>query len=186
MSIKNKMIITKRIDIKENMSKMESLEEIHKEEYLRLKDKLKTLTTDDIYNKIETAKILNAINQKKLYILDGYKNFYSFLADFKIAKSQAYKYIKIVSGVEKGIIDYNFIANNGIEKTIKQLESNNVIKKSRQNPIKPLRFQLKKQESYDFYKKNGKFTGFLLEELLESQTDLINKLLKKYKQLKGY
>ncbi len=56
MSIKNKMIITKRVDIKENISKMESLEEIHKEEYLRLKDKLKTLTTDDIYNKIETAK----------------------------------------------------------------------------------------------------------------------------------
>ncbi len=78
MSIKNKMIITKRIDIKENMSKMESLEEIHKEEYLRLKDKLKTLTTDDIYNKIETAKILNAINQKKLYILDGYKIFIAF------------------------------------------------------------------------------------------------------------
>ncbi|OJH14478.1 permease, partial (plasmid) [Borreliella bissettiae] len=165
MSIKNKMIITKRVDIKGNMSKMESLEEIHKEEYLRLKDKLKTLTTDDIYNKIETAKILNAINQKKLYILDGYKNFYSFLSDFKIAKSQAYKYIKIVSGVEKGIIDYNFIANNGIEKTIKQLESNNVIKKSRQNPIKPLRFQLKKQESYDFYKSNAKFTGFMLDKL---------------------
>ncbi|MBB6043728.1 chromosome replication/partitioning protein (plasmid) [Borreliella yangtzensis] len=185
MSVKNKMIITKRVDIKENISKMESLEEIHKEEYLRLKDKLKTLTTDDIYNKIETAKILNIINQKKLYILDGYKNFYSFLANFKIAKSQAYKYIKIVSGVEKGIIDYNFIANNGIEKAIKQLESNNVIKKSKQNPIKPLRFQLKKQESYDFYKNHAKFTAFILEELLENQKDFLNKLLKKYKELRG-
>lgn len=185
MNIKNKMIITKRVDIKENISKIESLEEIHKEEYLRLKDKLKTLTADDIYNKIETAKILNAINQKKLYILDGYKNFYSFLADFKIAKSQAYKYIKIVSGVEQGIIDYNFIANNGIEKAIKQLEISNFIKKSNQNPIKPLRFQLKKQESYNFYKNNAKFTAFILEELLENQKDFLNKLLKKYKQLKG-
>ncbi|WP_420025553.1 chromosome replication/partitioning protein (plasmid) [Borreliella yangtzensis] len=185
MNIKNKMIITKRVEINENISKMESLEEIHKEEYLRLKDKLKTLTADDIYNKIETAKILNAINQKKLYILDGYKNFYSFLADFKIAKSQAYKYIKIVSGVEQGIIDYDFIANNGIEKAIKQLEISNVIKKSNQNPIKPLRFQLKKQESYDFYKNNAKFTAFILEELLENQKDFLNKLLKRYKQLKG-
>ncbi|WP_151073871.1 MULTISPECIES: chromosome replication/partitioning protein [Borreliella] len=185
MSIKNKMIITKRVDIKENISKMESLEEIHKEEYLRLKDKLKTLTTDDIYNKIETAKILNTINQKKLYILDGYKNFYSFLANFKIAKSQAYKYIKIVSGVEQGIIDYNFIANNGIEKAIKQLEGSNIIKKSNQNPIKPLRFQLKKQESYDFYKSNAKFTGFLLDKLFSDEKEIIKRIMKEYKQLKG-
>ncbi|WP_373584983.1 chromosome replication/partitioning protein [Borreliella afzelii] len=185
MSIKNKMIITKRVEIKENISKMESLEEIHKEEYLRLKDKLKTLTTDDIYNKIETAKILNTINQKKLYILDGYKNFYSFLAGFKIAKSQAYKYIKIVSGVEKGIIDYNFIASNGIEKTIKQLESSNIIKKSNQNPIKPLRFQLKRQDSYDFYKSNAKFTGFLLDKLFSDEKEMIKKIMKEYKTLKG-
>ncbi|WP_210381114.1 chromosome replication/partitioning protein [Borreliella valaisiana] len=185
MSVKNKMIITKRVDIKENISKMESLKEIHKEEYLRLKNKLKTLITDDIYNKIETAKILNTINQKKLYILDGYKNFYSFLANFKIAKSQAYKYIKIVLGVEKGIIDYTFIANNGIEKAIKQLESINVIKKSNHNPIKPLRFQLKSQESYDFYKSNAKFTGYLLDKLFNNEKEMIKKIMKEYKQLKG-
>ncbi|MBB5141936.1 hypothetical protein HNP63_001357, partial [Borreliella afzelii] len=32
---------------------------------------------------------------------------------------------------------------------------------------------------------NAKFTGFLLDELFESQRDLVNKLLKRYKQLKG-
>ncbi len=107
------------------------------------------------------------------------------MANFKIAKSQAYKYIKIVSGVEQGIIDYNFIANNGIEKAIKQLEGSNIIKKSNQNPIKPLRFQLKKQESYDFYKSNAKFTGFLLDKLFSDEKEIIKRIMKEYKQLKG-
>ncbi|WP_418457370.1 chromosome replication/partitioning protein, partial [Borreliella burgdorferi] len=58
------------------------------------------------------------------------------------------------------------------------------LKKSRQNPIKPLRFQLKTQESYDYYKKNAKFTAFILEELLKNQKDFLKKLLKKYEELK--
>ncbi|UPA11678.1 chromosome replication/partitioning protein (plasmid) [Borrelia parkeri] len=185
MSDKNKMIIGRRVNIKESVLETKLSKDNRKDEYLRLKDKLKSLTVDDIYNKIETAKILSLINKRKLYIFDGYKNFYSFLSDFKIAKSQAYKYIKIASGVEHGIIDYDFVASNGIENTIKKLEDNSIIKKSRQNPIKPLRFQLKKQESYDFYKQNAKFTSFLMDELFEHQRDLLDKLLKKYKELKG-
>ncbi|WP_327786780.1 plasmid partition family protein, partial [Borreliella valaisiana] len=39
--------------------------------------------------------------------------------------------------------------------------------------------------SYDFYKSNAKFTSFMMHELFENQKDLINKLLKRYKQLKG-
>ncbi|UPA18798.1 chromosome replication/partitioning protein [Borrelia puertoricensis] len=184
MGDKNKMIIGRRVNMKESDLETKLSKDNHKDEYLRLKDKLKSLTVDDIYNKIETAKILSLINKKKLYIFDGYKNFYSFLSDFKIAKSQAYKYIKIASGVEHGIIDYDFVASNGIENTIKKLEDNSVIKKSKQNPIKPLRFQLKNQESYDFYKKNAKFTSFLMDELFKDKKDLLEEFMKKFKSLK--
>ncbi|MCD2321073.1 plasmid partition family protein, partial [Borreliella burgdorferi] len=40
------------------------------------------------------------------------------------------------------------------------------------------------QESYDYYKKNAKFTAFILEELLKNQKDFLKKLLKKYEELK--
>ncbi|AOW96273.1 chromosome replication/partitioning protein [Borrelia miyamotoi] len=180
MSNKNKMIIGRRVNMRGNDLGAKLSEDNRKDEYLRLKDKLKSLTVDDIYNKIETAKILSLINEKKLYIFDGYKNFYSFLSDFKIAKSQAYKYIKIAAGVERGIIDYDFVASNGIENAIRKLEDNSIVKKSRQNSIKPLRFQLKIQESYNFYKQNPKFTGFLLDELFINRKDLLRDFLNQF------
>ncbi|AMR76166.1 chromosome replication/partitioning protein [Borrelia hermsii] len=181
MRDKNKMIVGRRVNIKECDLETKLPGDNRKDEYLRLKDKLKSLMADDIYNKIETAKILSLISERKLYIFDGYKNFYSFLADFKIAKSQAYKYIKIAAGVEQGIIDYDFVASNGIENTIRKLEDNSIVKKSRQNSIKPLRFQLKLQESYNFYKQNAKFTGFLLDELFTNRKDLLKEFLNQFK-----
>ncbi len=36
-----------------------------------------------------------------------------------------------------------------------------------------------------FYKNNAKFTSFMMQDIFENQKDWINKLLKKYKQLKG-
>ncbi|WP_210372647.1 chromosome replication/partitioning protein, partial [Borreliella garinii] len=57
--------------------------------------------------------------------------------------------------------------------------------KSKQNPIKPLRFQLKTKESYDFYKSNANFTSFMMHEIFENQKDWIKQLLKKYKELRG-
>ncbi|AHH04182.1 Putative plasmid partition protein (plasmid) [Borrelia nietonii YOR] len=181
MKDKNKMIVGRRVNIKGSDLEIKLPEDNRKDEYLRLKDKLKSLTVDDIYNKIETAKILSLINERKLYIFDGYKNFYSFLSDFKIAKSQAYKYIKIAAGIEQGVIDYDFVASNGIENTIRKLEDNSIVKKSKQNPIKPLRFQLKIQESYYFYKKNAKFTGFLLDEPFTNRKDLLKEFLNQFK-----
>ncbi|WP_210753567.1 chromosome replication/partitioning protein, partial [Borreliella valaisiana] len=49
---------------------------------------------------------------------------------------------------------------------------------------KPLRLQLKTQEIYDFYKSHAKFTSFMMNEIFENQKDLINKLMKKYDELK--
>ncbi|WP_210361203.1 chromosome replication/partitioning protein, partial [Borreliella garinii] len=83
-------------------------------------------------------------------------------------------------------IEEPFLLENGIKETIIFLRNSNSekIKKSKQNLIKPLRFQLKKQESYDFYKKNAKFTSFMMDEIFENQKDFLNRLMKKYEKLK--
>ncbi|MCD2387444.1 chromosome replication/partitioning protein [Borreliella burgdorferi] len=165
----------------------QSNENQRKEEFERLITQLKNNIKSEIYNIIDTMKILKKINDKRLYLEGGYKSFKDFLSDFKLAKTQSYEYIKLAAAIEAGILEENFITNNGIRASIRYIknQANGTIKKSKQNPIKPLRFQLKKQESYDFYKKNAKFTSFMMDEIFENQKDFLNKLLKKYKELKG-
>ncbi|MBB6032082.1 hypothetical protein HNR35_001085 [Borreliella spielmanii] len=155
--------------------------------YNSLKEKLKINSKKEIYCKLETLKILKEIKDNEYYKLDGYKSFEAFSKDYRLARAQVYNYLKIANAIEDGIIQEEFLIKNGILETLIILRNkeSKTIKKSKQNPIKPLRFQLKKQESYDFYKNNAKFTAFILEELLENQKDLIKKLLKKYKELKG-
>ncbi|WP_247073423.1 chromosome replication/partitioning protein [Borrelia turicatae] len=51
--------------------------------------------------------------------------------------------------------------------------------------MKPLRFQLKNQDSYDFYKQNSKFTSFLMDELFKDKKDLLEEFMKKFNSLKG-
>ncbi|MBB6043713.1 chromosome replication/partitioning protein [Borreliella yangtzensis] len=155
--------------------------------YNSLKEKLKINSKKEIYCKLETLKILKEIKDNEYYKLDGYKSFEAFSKDYRLARAQVYNYLKIANAIEDGIIQEEFLIKNGILETLIVLRNkeSKTIKKSKQNPIKPLRFQLKSKESYDFYKSNAKFTGFLLDELFESQRDLVNKLLKRYKQLKG-
>ncbi|WP_420025498.1 chromosome replication/partitioning protein (plasmid) [Borreliella yangtzensis] len=155
--------------------------------YNSLKEKLKINSKKEIYCKLETLKILKEIKDNEYYKLDGYKSFEAFSKDYRLARAQVYNYLKIASAIEDGIIQEEFLIKNGILETLIVLRNKDskTIKKSKQNPIKPLRFQLKSKKSYEFYKSNAKFTGFLLDELFESQRDLVNKLLKRYKQLKG-
>ncbi|UPA13823.1 chromosome replication/partitioning protein [Borrelia turicatae] len=157
------------------------------ERYNVLKKKLYVNLREGIYNKIECMKILKEVKDNEYYKLDGYKSFDAFIKDYDVAKTQAYNYLKIATALEEGIIEEQYVLDNGFRQILDLLKDKKGIniKKSRQNPIKPLRFQLKKQESYDFYKKNAKFTSFLMDELFEHQRDLLDKLLKKYKELKG-
>ncbi|WP_418905044.1 chromosome replication/partitioning protein [Borreliella lusitaniae] len=175
-------VISKKEIKKELISKDEIIKH-----YNLLKERLKSNFQKEIYNKIENMKILKEIKDNEYYKLDGYKSFDSFIKNYKLSKSQTYEYLKIASAMENGVIEELFLLENGIKETIILLRNSNsdTVKKSKQNLIKPLRFQLKKQESYDFYKNNAKFTTFLLEELLENQKDFLNKLLKRYKELKG-
>ncbi|UPA18600.1 chromosome replication/partitioning protein [Borrelia puertoricensis] len=157
------------------------------ERYNVLKKKLYVNLREGIYNKIECMKILKEVKDNEYYKLDGYRSFDAFIKDYDVAKTQAYNYLKIATALEEGIIEEQYVLKNGFRQILDLLKDKKGIniKKSRQNPIKPLRFQLRKQESYDFYKKNAKFTSFLMDELFEHQRDLLDKLLKKYKELKG-
>ncbi|ACH94230.1 chromosome replication/partitioning protein [Borrelia duttonii] len=154
--------------------------------YKSLKSQLAINFKSEVCSRLETMRILKEIKDNKYYELDGYKNFEDFTKNYKLAKTQAYDYLKIANAIEEGIIEEEFLVQNGFRQTLFVLRNQEsaTIKKSKQNPIKPLRFQLKKQESYDFYKSNAKFTSFLMDELFENQKDLLEKLLKKYKELK--
>ncbi len=155
--------------------------------YNSLKEKLKINSKKEIYCKLETLKVLKEIKDNEYYKLDGYKSFEAFSKDYRLARAQVYNYLKIANAIEDGIIQEEFLIKNGILETLIILRNkeSKTIKKSKQNCIKPLRFQLKKQESYDFYKKHANFTSFMMDEIFENQKDFLNKLLKKYKQLKG-
>ncbi|XOU12934.1 chromosome replication/partitioning protein (plasmid) [Borreliella americana] len=155
-------------------------------EYESYKNQLRRITSNDINNKIELMEILYKIRIKKLYELDGYKKFEDFLKKFVIARTQAFLYLRLYKKVLSGDLKIEEIKQFGFNQAYKKIKKSDIDKNiSKQNPIKPLRFQLKRQESYDFYKKNAKFTSFLMDEIFENQKDLINKLLKKYKELKG-
>ncbi|OJH14075.1 permease (plasmid) [Borreliella bissettiae] len=178
--------ISDRIIVKEEIKKNLNNKDEIIEHYNVLKTHLKSNLQQGIYSKIENMKILKEIKDNKYYKLDGYKNFDAFIKDYKLAKTQTYCYLRIALAIENGVIEEPFLLENGIKETIIFLRNSNSekVKKSKQNLIKPLRFQLKKQESYDFYKKNAKFTAFILEELLENQKDFLKKLFKKYEELK--
>ncbi|WP_434757170.1 chromosome replication/partitioning protein (plasmid) [Borrelia puertoricensis] len=156
-------------------------------EYFReLKRKLMINLKDEIHAKIITMKILKEINDKELYLQDGYKTFSDFISEFNLARTQVYGYIRMASAISEGVLSEEYIIQNGIQNSLLFIRNTNsdTIKKSRQNPIKPLRFQLKNQESYDFYKKNAKFTSFLMDELFKDKKDLLEEFMKKFKSLK--
>ncbi len=68
-------------------------------------------------------KILKKISDKKLYLEGGYKSFKNFLSDFKLAKTQSYEYIKLANAIETGLLEENFITNNGIRASIRYIKS---------------------------------------------------------------
>ncbi|SCW42985.1 MULTISPECIES: chromosome replication/partitioning protein [Borreliella] len=155
--------------------------------YNILKKKLYVNLREGVSNRIQCMKILKEIKDNEYYKLDGYKSFDAFIKDYDVAKTQAYNYLKIANAIESGVIEEQYVLDNGFRSILSVLKDKEspALKKSKQNPIKPLRFQLKSQESYDFYKSNAKFTGFLLDKLFNNEKEIIKKIMKEYKQLKG-
>ncbi|WP_210378628.1 chromosome replication/partitioning protein, partial [Borreliella garinii] len=119
--------------------------------YNILKKKLYVNLREGVSNRVECMKILKEIKDNEYYKLDGYKSFDAFIKDYDVAKTQAYNYLKIANAIESGVIEEQYVLDNGFKQILNVLKNKEspTLKKSNQNPIKPLRFQLKKQESYD-------------------------------------
>ncbi|WNZ73110.1 chromosome replication/partitioning protein [Borreliella garinii] len=155
-----------------------------KEEYENYKHALKKSMVNDFENKIEIMEILYNIKNKKLYCIDGHVSFKAFIEEFLIARIQAYLYFKIYEQVLKGNLSIKEIRDKGMIKIYRNIKSKEVVdKKSMQNSIKPLRFQLKRQDSYDFYKSNAKFIGYLLDKIFSRDKDYLNKIFKEHSDL---
>ncbi|WP_418885606.1 chromosome replication/partitioning protein [Borreliella tanukii] len=181
----NKRILSRAAD-PDDEKKLITKEEIFAH-YNDLKNRLKTNIKKKIFYKVESIRILKEIKDNEYYKLDGYKSFDAFIKDYKLARTQVYIYLKLAKALQAGILNEDYIIENGIYDSLDLIEGQetSIVKKSKQNPIKPLRFQLKKQESYDFYKSNAKFTGFLLDKLFSDEKEIIKRIMKEYKQLKG-
>ncbi|WP_424632587.1 chromosome replication/partitioning protein [Borreliella lusitaniae] len=192
MSVKFKYMnikIKDRINTGKNQNKIEiNFDEGKMERFLFLKERLILNFQKEIHNKIETMKILKEIKDKEYYKLDGYQNFEMFTRNYKIAKSQAYEYLRIANAIEEGLVQEKDIVENGIQNSLFLLKDKQgiKIKKSNRNFVKPLRFQLKTENAYMYYKSKSKFTSFLLEKLLKDKEELLNEIMKEYKEYKKY
>ncbi|WNZ70098.1 chromosome replication/partitioning protein [Borreliella garinii] len=122
MSVKFKYMnikIKDRINISKNQNKIEiNFDEEKMERFLFLKERLVLNFQKEIHNKIETIKILKEIKDKEYYKLDGYKSFEMFTRNYKIAKSQAYEYLRIANAIEEGLIQENYIIEKGIQNSL--------------------------------------------------------------------
>uniref|UniRef100_UPI00067F429A chromosome replication/partitioning protein n=1 Tax=Borreliella garinii TaxID=29519 RepID=UPI00067F429A len=122
MSVKFKYMnikIQDCINIIKNQNKIEiNFDEEKMERFLFLKERLVFNFQKEIHNKIETMKILKEIKDKKYYKLDGYQSFEMFTRDYKIAKSQAYEYLRIANAIEEGLIQENDIIEKGIQNSL--------------------------------------------------------------------
>ncbi|QTL83987.1 chromosome replication/partitioning protein [Borrelia miyamotoi] len=155
--------------------------------YNSLKEKLKVNFKKEIHNKIETMKVLKEIKDNEYYKLDNYRTFEDFSKEYRLARTQVYQYLRLANAIEEGIIEENFLIKNGINDSLIFLKDKQGkrIKKSKINPIKPLRFQLKNQDSYDYYKKNAKLTSFILDELFRDKKDWLEEFVKRFQNLKN-
>lgn len=155
-----------------------------KERFEFLKNKLKDNVKEDIYNKIEAMYILMEIKNKAYYKLDGYKSFEKFIKDYKLARSQAYTYLKIAGAIKEGLLKQEYLVKNGFRQSILFLiNSKNAVEKNPNQSLKKfLRLQLKNQESYFFYKKNHKFTEFFLDKVFLDKKDWINQIMEEFKE----
>ncbi|ACL34042.1 chromosome replication/partitioning protein [Borreliella burgdorferi] len=192
MSVKLKHMnikIKDRINTGKNQKQIEiNCDEDKMERFLFLKERLTINFQKEIHNKIETMKILKEIKDKEYYKLDGYQNFEMFTRNYKIAKSQAYEYLRMANAIEEGLVQEKYIIENGIQNSLFFLKDKEggKVKKSNRNFIRPLRFQLKTENAYIYYKSKARFTSFLLEKLLKDKEELLNEIMKEYKECKKY
>ncbi len=151
-------------------------------EYESYKNQIRRIATSEIDNRIELMKILYKIRTKKLYKFDGYKKFDDFLKKFVIARSQAFLYLRLYKHVLSGDLKIDEIKQLGFAETYSRIKRFNIDKGiAKEKSIRILRLQLENQESYDFYGKNAKFTGYFLDRVFIEKKDLLEKFMEEFK-----
>ncbi|QMU99857.1 chromosome replication/partitioning protein (plasmid) [Borrelia sp. A-FGy1] len=156
--------------------------------YKKLKERLIINLKDQINNILDNIKIIKEIKDKGLYVLDGHAKFEGFIKEYRLAKSQVYNYLKVGNALSDGIIKENYIIENGIKNTLFLINTkykDTQDRKLKQNLINPLRFQLKSEDSYKFYRKNIKLAGFILDDLFLNKQDLLKEFINGFESLKS-
>uniref|UniRef100_UPI00165D7173 chromosome replication/partitioning protein n=1 Tax=Borreliella bavariensis TaxID=664662 RepID=UPI00165D7173 len=115
--------------------------------YNILKKKLYVNLREGVSNRIQCMKILKEIKDNEYYKLDGYKSFDAFIKDYDVAKTQAYNYLKIANAIEAGVIEEQYVLDNGFRSILSVLKDKEspALQTSKHNPIKPFRFHLHSQ-----------------------------------------
>ncbi|AWG43311.1 permease (plasmid) [Candidatus Borreliella tachyglossi] len=169
-----------------NLSKDITPEEQISIHYNKLKERLTINFQKEIFYKIEAMKVLKEIKDNEYYKLDNYASFDDFAKDYRLARTQTYKYLKIATAIEEGIVEEKYVISHGINGTMFLLKDKegHRIKKSKQNPLRPLRFQLKCPHAYAFYKQNAKLTSFLLEKVFSDEKEFLTKIENEFENLK--
>ncbi|ACJ73521.1 MULTISPECIES: chromosome replication/partitioning protein [Borreliella] len=158
--------------------------------YNNLKEQLKYNLKDDINNKIQRMKILYEIKQKELYKYDGFARFNDFIKSFEVAKSQAYRYLKIYQKVLEGKVSIDKIKEVGFKAILRDIEGRNFLDKDAYSESKdidesiPIRILVKDKEIYNFCKQDTKRLYFIIEKIYKDKKEILSELIIEYEKHK--
>ncbi|WP_421114478.1 chromosome replication/partitioning protein (plasmid) [Borreliella americana] len=158
--------------------------------YNNLKEQLKYNLKDDINNKIQRMKILYEIKQKELYKYDGFASFNDFIKSFEVAKSQAYRYLKIYQKVLEGKVSIDKIKEVGFKAVLRDIEAKNFLNEDNHsesegvNESIPIRILVKDKELYNFCKQDTKRLYFIIERIYKEKRDVLSELIIEYEKNK--
>ena len=111
--------VKSRVDIQTTNSHIEN----PKARYDLLVEEIKAKTNLEIKTQIEVIKAMYEIREKKLFQHGGYKSFNAFVRDYKLGRSQVYRYLIIAEGLQKNILTEKEVEEKGLK------ESERVFKK---------------------------------------------------------
>ncbi|ACO38198.1 chromosome replication/partitioning protein [Borreliella burgdorferi] len=158
--------------------------------YNNLKEQLKYNLKDDINNKIQRMKILYEIKQKELYKYDGFARFNDFIKSFEVAKSQAYRYLKIYQKVLEGKVSIDKIKEVGFKAILRDIKAENFLNEDNHsesegyNESIPIRILVKDKELYNFCKQDTKRLYFIIEKIYKEKRDVLSELIIEYEKNK--
>ncbi|XOU12864.1 chromosome replication/partitioning protein (plasmid) [Borreliella americana] len=159
--------------------------------YNNLKEQLKYNLKDDINNKIQRMKILYEIKQKELYKYDGFARFNDFIKSFEVAKSQAYRYLKIYQKVLEGKVSIDKIKEVGFKAILRDIKAKDFLNEDNHsesegaNESIPIRILVKDKELYNFCKQDTKRLYFIIEKIYKEKRDVLSELIIEYEKIKN-